>query len=249
MNSNEFMKKLEYLLSDISEEDKADALAFYRDYLEEAGENADKAIEEFGSPERIAAIIRSELAGNLKEGGAFTDYGYEDERFRDPNYQVAQRLNLPEEKEGGWQRSPEGTSNTQNTGNQKSSPRTSGLLKFVLWVILIIVAAPALLGAGGIAFGLAAGFLGILVGVIAFLGTLTLALLLGGISLCGVGILAMLKLTSSGLLMLGAGIVIIGLGILSLMVSILFYGRFLPWLIRGIVDGISRLVHGRRKAR
>ena len=93
------MEKLEYLLSDIPEEDKEDAIAYYRDYLEEAGEHADKAIEEFGSPERIASIIRSDLAGNLENGGAFTERGYEDERFRDPNYQIAKRFDLPETKE------------------------------------------------------------------------------------------------------------------------------------------------------
>ena len=96
MNRDEFMEQLEYLLSDIPEEEKEDALAYYRDYLEEAGEGAGEAIREFGSPERIASIIRSDLAGNLEEGGQFTDRGYDDERFRDPNYQVSKRLDLPE---------------------------------------------------------------------------------------------------------------------------------------------------------
>ena len=36
MSRNEFMERLEYLLSDIPEEEKADALDYYRDYLEEA---------------------------------------------------------------------------------------------------------------------------------------------------------------------------------------------------------------------
>lgn len=91
MSKEEFMKNLEYLLSDIPEEEKKDALDYYQDYLEEAGDMADKAIEEFGSPERIAAIIRSDIRGDLKDGGVFTEVGYEDERFRDPNYQVAKR--------------------------------------------------------------------------------------------------------------------------------------------------------------
>ena len=34
MNREEFMKELEYLLMDIPEEDKQDAVAYYRDYLE-----------------------------------------------------------------------------------------------------------------------------------------------------------------------------------------------------------------------
>ena len=89
MNREEFMKELEYLLSDIPDEDKAEAIGYYRDYLEEAGdENEEVAIKEFGSPERIAAIIRSDLSGHLEDGGEFTEKGYQDERFRDPNYQV-----------------------------------------------------------------------------------------------------------------------------------------------------------------
>ena len=113
MNRNEFMERLEYLLSDIPQEEKADAIAYYRDYLEEAGDDAGKAIQDFGSPERIAAMIRSELAGNLEDGGEFTERGYEDERFRDPSYQVAKRLDLPEEGEkdpsgSGWQQASGG---------------------------------------------------------------------------------------------------------------------------------------------
>ena len=97
MNREEFMKELEYLLSDIPDEDKAEAIGYYRDYLEEAGdENEEAAIKEFGSPERIAAIIRSDLSGHLEDGGEFTEKGYQDERFRDPNYQVAKRYDLPD---------------------------------------------------------------------------------------------------------------------------------------------------------
>ena len=65
MSKEEFMKELEYLLSDIPEEEKRDGLEYYRDYLEEAGDSAEQAIEEFGSPERIAAIIRTDLQGNM----------------------------------------------------------------------------------------------------------------------------------------------------------------------------------------
>ncbi len=120
MRKEEFFDKLEYLLQDIPDQDREDALAYYRDYLAEAGSgNEEAAIEDFGSPERVAAIIRADLAGNLNDGGSFTDRGYEDERFRDPGYQVAKRLDLPEERENtagsgsgrgyekdGWQTGP-----------------------------------------------------------------------------------------------------------------------------------------------
>ena len=64
MNRETFMKDLEYLLQDIPDEEKADALSYYADYLEEAGpENEEKVLKEFGSPERITAIIRADLKG------------------------------------------------------------------------------------------------------------------------------------------------------------------------------------------
>ena len=97
MNRTEFMSELEYLLQDIPEEEKAEALAYYRDYLEDAGdENEEQVIREFGSPERVAAIIRSDLSGSLEDGGEFTEAGYQDERFRDPNYQMVQHRHLPD---------------------------------------------------------------------------------------------------------------------------------------------------------
>lgn len=246
MNRDEFMERLEYLLSDIPQEEKEDALAYYRDYLEEAGENAGEAIEEFGSPERVASIIRSDLAGNLEEGGEFTDRGYDDERFRDPNYQVAKRLDLPEPREDVRESDKSETGKKDKEG-EENKPWSNGILKTVLWIILLIVAAPMLLGAGGVVMGIAAGILGLLVGLIALLGVLTLTMLLGGVALCILGIVSMAGWIPGGLLVLGAGVAVIGLGILCLLLSISFYGRFLPWLVRCVIDGIGGLVHRRRK--
>ena len=85
MSRAEFMEKLEYLLQDLSQEDREDGIAFYRDYLDEAGpEREQEVLREFGSPERIASIIRSNLKMDLEDGGIFTENGFEDERFREP---------------------------------------------------------------------------------------------------------------------------------------------------------------------
>ena len=76
MSRETFMKELEYLLQDIGEEERADALAYYRDYLDEAGpEREEQALAEFGSPERVAAMIRASIDGNMEEGGEFTETG------------------------------------------------------------------------------------------------------------------------------------------------------------------------------
>ena len=90
----------------IRDRDKEDALQYYMDYFDEAGPDREAdVVRELGSPERIASIIRSDIAGNLKDGGEFTESGYKDERFRDPNYQVVKRFDLPEGREPKWQES------------------------------------------------------------------------------------------------------------------------------------------------
>ena len=50
MRKEEFFDKLEYLLQDIPDQDREDALDYYRDYLAEAGSgNEEAAIEDFGA--------------------------------------------------------------------------------------------------------------------------------------------------------------------------------------------------------
>ena len=176
MTRDEFMKELAYLLQDIQDEDKDDAVQYYTDYFEEAGPDKEaEVIQELGSPERIAAIIRADIAGHLESGGEFTEQGYQDERFRDPGYAMAKRLDLPEEQESGGQGSGSrgqgynreqnfdreqsfdrergfnqeqsfnhGPGETYTEGNNGTSnpppPRTSKVIKLILWAVLIVVA-------------------------------------------------------------------------------------------------------------
>ncbi|MDO4328013.1 MAG: hypothetical protein Q4C66_01585 [Lachnospiraceae bacterium] len=302
MRRDEFMRELEYLLQDISDEDKADAIAYYQDYLDEAGpEHEEEVIRGFGSPERIAAIIRADLNGNLEEGGEFTDQGYEDERFREPNFQLVNRLDLPESAEeaeqtngrnqaggagwaGGSSRS-QGTSRASgesgaggrsgsfqyggrwhdraaassagSSGTGGETPR-SGRPRWAWWQILgmillgcivIPIVIPLLLGLGGGAIGLiaglgggAVGLLAVLISVTIALAAVTFALLLAGVLLIlfGIGYLAN---PAQGFLYIGTGVGILGLGFLCLALCGLYYGKFLPWLGRSIINFISRLLH------
>ena len=62
MKREEFLKQLEQLLDGISEEEKADALTFYRSYFEDAGEeNEESVIAELESPEKVAQSIKKNL--------------------------------------------------------------------------------------------------------------------------------------------------------------------------------------------
>lgn len=239
MNREEFMKELEYLLSDIPDEEKAEAIGYYEDYLEEAGEeNEEEAIKGFGSPERIAAIIRSDLSGNLEDGGEFTEKGYDDERFRDPNYQVAKRYDLPE--------SVEGQKREEHRESRENTPRTSRTVKVILWIVLIIVASPVLFGIGGGLFGMVTGLLGVLLAAVIVVGVLTGALFICGIALFIFGVVSMVLQPVSGTLVIGISILILGIAMAFLALCGVFYGRFIPFLFRLVVDGISGLIYGRR---
>lgn len=241
MNRDEFMRELEYLLADIPDEEKADAIEYYRDYLEEAGpEKEEEVIRDFGSPERIAAIIRSDIAGAMEDGGEFTENGYEDGRFKESNFQMAKRYDLPEV-----------TDNQQGNREAREKDRTgrsgSGrTARIVVWILLIIVASPVLLGIGGGALGVAGGLLGCLAALVVTLGAVTGAVLLAGIAMILAGIVAMVVHPLSGLLILGLGICALGLGILGLALCKVFYGRCLPFLFRSVINVISSFVHGRR---
>ena len=62
MNREEFLRQLEQLLSGISEEERADAMAFYRSYFEDAGaENEPLILEELESPQKVAESIMKNL--------------------------------------------------------------------------------------------------------------------------------------------------------------------------------------------
>ena len=66
MSREEFMRQLEKLLMDVSEEEKREALSYYRSYFEDAGEeNEERILKELESPEKVAA----------------TEHGFEDQRF------------------------------------------------------------------------------------------------------------------------------------------------------------------------
>ena len=62
MNRLEFMSELEKLLSDISENEREEALNYYNDYLDDGGvENEEEVIRSLGSPKEVAATIKAGL--------------------------------------------------------------------------------------------------------------------------------------------------------------------------------------------
>ncbi len=249
MSRDAFMKELEYLLQDIGEEERSDALAYYSDYLDEAGpEQEEEVLKEFGSPERIAALIRAGVNGTAENGGEFTEAGYGDERFRDPRYQVQRRLELPEEREERKTEQADGPKRGRKPGSDKREKGGEDrVLKLVLWALLIIVAAPVVFGVGSGVLSLAAGIV-IAVFAVFFCAALgAIGCLLAGIAAMAGGAVYMLADFLGGGMTVGVGLLLIGIGLLLLVLSVWFYGKLVPAVLRSVINGCNRLVHGGRR--
>lgn len=68
MTKQEFLSKLEDLLSDLPADDREDALRFYQEYLEDAGEeNEQTALAELGEVEQLAEQIRQACGENRSQ--------------------------------------------------------------------------------------------------------------------------------------------------------------------------------------
>ena len=81
MNKESFLKELSFLLSDLEEDEKKEALQYYQDYFDEAGpEREQEILAHIGSPEKAASEIKNGLFGD-PDRGEYTERGYYDERF------------------------------------------------------------------------------------------------------------------------------------------------------------------------
>lgn len=297
MSREEFLNRLEYLLQDISEEEKRDALDYYRDYLDEAGpEKEQEVLAEFDSPERIASIIRTDLMGGMDQAGEFTDSGYEDERFKRRAYPAVQperarpetdgpgtvqpetehsgearsetahsRTDRSETAHSGTERSESARSETWSFDGKKGDNRHGyrdgsyadnreerkgklggGCLKCLLIAVLLLIIAPIGIAAGAGVFGLLVGVGCVLLAFILVLAILTFCGFLIGAILLVVGIGSLFADVWLGVFCIGSGLVGLGAGCLLFICAYLFYGRFLPWMVMGIINSVSSFLNRNR---
>ena len=182
MKREEFLKQLEQLLDGISEEEKADALAFYRSYFEDAGEeNEESVIAELESPEKVAQSIKKNL-GMEKENGSYgmpADQNPEWNKNDDDMFVKSEEV--PKEKKGGW----------------------SAAAIVLVWLTLLLVVASLLLAVVAILFGIAVAVVAVMASLV-FAGFLLIGF--GFSTLFTGGVAVGLGLTGAGLLVLGLGI-------------------------------------------
>lgn len=258
MNRNEFMRQLEYLLSDVTPNERNEALQFYNDYFEDAGaENEQEVIKALGSPAKVAATIKADLTGNAT--GAFTETGYQD--FYSKNQEVVaygqnakgqtaygqsanngQNTNTADNKQGSsYQNSAYQNSTYQNSTYQNGADVTTGGKKkmsggmLALIIILCIFASPFLIGIAAVVFGVVITLIAALFSVFIGLAASAFALILVGVVLLVVGIIKMFAMPFGGMCLAGTGLVCAGFGILFVILTVWIAIIAVPAVFKGIV--------------
>lgn len=217
MNKAMFMARLRELLADITEAEREEALNYYEDYFDDAGEeNEESVIEALGSPERVAATIKEGLNDNTGSDGEFSENGYTSGNDRNRE-EVAARTLSSEER-----------------GFGKKKGLSSGTL--VLILILCLFALPIL---GPLTIGVLSAIFGILCAISAVLFSLAIvgiALVVAGIALFVCGFITLFESPVVGILLMGGALVLAGIGVLITILGIWLLVKVIPPIVRGIVN-------------
>ena len=209
MGKEEFLRQLGALLSGISEEERKEALAYYRSYFEDAGEpNEASIIAELESPQKVAESILKDMG---IDGSGYNAFANRDEEYYKNVNQTIQNLN-----------------GAQST--KKNDAGMTGLtvaliaITSPIWLTLLLVILSVLLAVVATLFGVAVAVVAVMASLI-FVGFVLIGVgvgfLFGGAPAVGIGLA-------------GCGLIVLALGILAVLLVIWVFGGFLPWAFKGI---------------
>ena len=270
MNRAEFMSRLAALLQDMPPAEREEAIQYYNDYFDDAGEgNEAGVIAALGSPEEIAKSIKAGLSdgGN---GGEFTESGFHGYEQRNKN-QVMSTERPPQDSAGanaygqqgngygtqgnaygqqgngyGTQGNSYGSQGPQGGAGADASRQPKKSMsggKIALIIVFAILLSPVWIGVLGGFFGGALGLLGGLIGIfVAFL-TVGIVLTVVGAALVIAGIVALFAAPLGGMCLIGGGLIMIAVGLVFVWLMVLVVGTAIPALIHGVVNLCSRLLH------
>ena len=240
MTRLEFLNQLDYLLQDVDDKDRQDALDYYRDYMDEAGIAESDLIDGLlESPEKIAISLRTSLNGNFDEQIASGDQGFKnlhtEENAKVPEVYGQQSRYSKYDME--WESAQEYASEYDGISkNGEVKEQKSSLGKILLIAAICLVAAPVIFGIGGGLIGLVFGLFGLIVGLVFGVAGGAIGCLVGGVILFVMSLVQMAANVPQGIFMMGVALLLIAVGILLVMLTIVIFRRFIPWLIRSIVN-------------
>lgn len=233
MNREQFIAQLARLLQDLPPAERQEAIRYYQEYFDDAGEeNEDAVIQELGSPGKVVASIKA----NLQYGGS--TFGANDTDMENTGTESQTK------DADGWQ-----NSSTQSPYAMQARKPKRGVGGWALLIIILVFASPVLLGVGGGALGI---FIGILATVfvlwISFF-AVAIGMIGGGIAVLIKGILHAISSPAAGLVSMGGGLICIALGILCAVFFLWFTFQLCPRVLRTTLNFISRIVHKGKEAR
>lgn len=226
MEKEEFLRRLERLLDDIPAEERADALAFYRSYFEDAGEeNEEKILKELESPEKVAESIRK----NLGAPDSGTD--------------ASQRAESPWYGDAAY-----GGTDAQTVEELQKENRKRKKQNAVLIAVLAVLTSPVWIVALIVLWALAIAAFAIVFALVVSLVAITAAAFAAGFALCGVGLGWLFSGgIAVGLGVLSGGCFLLALGLLAVVAVVWCFGKFLPWAVKGIVSLCKKLFEKRKE--
>lgn len=134
MTKFEFIQKLGYLLMDIPEEERREAIEFYENYFEEAGSTEEeKVIRELGSPEEVAESIKKSLEYGNADNGYFSENGYHEaykEKVNLPSFSRFTAVGVREDSNRSYEENVQDrrqdSNNRQNFDNKQEQNNRQG---------------------------------------------------------------------------------------------------------------------------
>lgn len=230
MDRAQFMKQLERLLSDISEAERQEALAYYNSYFDEAGpENEASVIRELGSPGKVAAIIKADLNESSEEYAQYTEHGYEDLREKQDSY-------VPEVREN---------SSRAREGYHPKEKRSNSRL--ILILIALVFISPFIVGAASGVFGILLVLILLPFLVIFVSGVVAFGLIVGACACIGTGVGLLFSNAAAGLLVMGIGAILMAFGILCCIFVGWLGSKIFPWILRKVTDFLNKILYRNRK--
>lgn len=272
MSRWEFMRQLESLLSDISPNEREEALQYYNDYFNDAGrENEQEVIKALGSPEQVAKIVKDGLTDNPAMG-EFTENGFSSQSTAGQNAIIKR----PQQSEGS---KTEGMGTTSTSGKNEANGNTgtgsAGAASFAngsgnaaaggngqqtagrkeefpTWAIVLIVIgciifSPVILGVAGALLGVIAGIFITVLALIFGFGLTAIILIIVAVSLVAGGFGCVLSAPITAMGLVGGGSICLSLGILFMLLTVFIVGKLIPAICQGIAY-ICKKLFGKKEA-
>lgn len=245
MTRKVFMEILEKMLSDVSFNDRYDALSYYKEYFDDAGITEDMVVpESVGTPEQIAMRLKKSInsgenitSENINVGGTYnrdnTSGSYNTNQNTGNSYNNSQ--NAGQYSYNNSQNTAQYEYNNAGQYNKKNDERA---IKIIVAIIIAAVTFP-------IWSGIILGILGTIIGIVCGLSGTIIGLGVAGISLIIVAIVSGYGFATSVLLM-GIGLILFGVAILLVIPDALFCIKFLPWLFKQVAELIHKIT-GRKE--